>query len=49
MGDALEMLTYDQKHCPTKQSSGRLAAAVDFCVRLHELQYSLCRDIAFML
>ena len=34
MRDALEMLTYGQKHCPTKQSSGRLSAAVDFCVRI---------------
>jgi len=32
MGDALEMLTYNQKHCPTKQSSGRLSATADFCV-----------------
>ena len=35
--DAGQPLTADkeenEKHCPTKQSSGRLAAAADFVVR----------------
>ena len=41
MGDALEMLTYNQKHCPTKQCSGRLSAAADFC---GETKKSLNKD-----